>query len=137
MNPDDFRGPGFKSGYDPVWMDLLTHHADEPFHALIGGGDQLYCDSIIREPEMQDWVNQSKPENKKNYQLTEEMALAIDRFFFNHYCQSFRSGAFARANSTMYVLLASHLNRGGESSLRCRRPDRCSICLVRGCVSCA
>ena len=84
-------------------MDLLAHHAEEPFHALIGGGDQLYCDSIVREPEMQDWVNQTKAENKKNYRLTDEMAIAIDRFFFNHYCQSFRSGAFARANSTMYV----------------------------------
>ena len=84
-------------------MDLLAHHAEEPFHALIGGGDQLYCDSIVREPEMQDWVNQTKAENKKNYRLTDEMAIAIDRFFFNHYCQSFRSGAFARANSTMCV----------------------------------
>ena len=44
MNPDDFRGPGFKSGYDPVWMDLLSKHAKQPFHALVGGGDQLYCD---------------------------------------------------------------------------------------------
>ena len=44
MNPDDFRGPGFKSGYDPVWMDLLTKHNEQPFHALVGGGDQLYCD---------------------------------------------------------------------------------------------
>lgn len=45
VNPDDFRGPGFKSGYDPVWMDLLSKHAETPFHALVGGGDQLYCDS--------------------------------------------------------------------------------------------
>ncbi|KAI0806950.1 hypothetical protein C8Q74DRAFT_1312933 [Fomes fomentarius] len=103
VNPDNFRGPGFKSGYDPVWMDLLAHHAEEPFHALVGGGDQLYCDSIVREPEMQDWVTQTKPEAKRNYHLTDEMRLAIDRFFFNHYCQTFRSGAFARANSTMYV----------------------------------
>lgn len=44
VNPDDFRGPGFKSGYDPVWMDLLAKHAEQPFHALVGGGDQLYCD---------------------------------------------------------------------------------------------
>lgn len=86
-------------------MDLLAHHEEEPFHALMGGGDQLYCDSIIREPELQDWVNQTKPENKKGYPLTDEMRLAIDRFFFNHYCQSFRSGAFARANSTMCVPL--------------------------------
>ena len=34
---------------------------------------------------------------------------AIDRFYFNHYCLSFRSGAFARANSTMYVCLVLHL----------------------------
>ncbi|KAH9857680.1 hypothetical protein C2E23DRAFT_286396 [Lenzites betulinus] len=104
VNSDDFRGPGFKSGYDPVWMDLLAHHAEEPFHALVGGGDQLYCDSIIREPELQDWVNQTKPEAKRNYVLTDEMRLAIDRFYFNHYCQSFRSGAFARANSTIPML---------------------------------
>ncbi|KAL1947332.1 hypothetical protein VTO73DRAFT_14293 [Trametes versicolor] len=104
VNSDDFRGPGFKSGYDPVWMDLLAHHAEAPFHALVGGGDQLYCDSIIREPELQDWVTQTKPEAKRNYPLTEEMRLAIDRFYFNHYCQSFRSGAFARANSTIPML---------------------------------
>lgn len=107
VNSDDFRGPGFKSGYDPVWMDLLAHHAEAPFHALVGGGDQLYCDSIIREPELQDWVTQTKPEAKRNYPLTEEMRLAIDRFYFNHYCQSFRSGAFARANSTMCAFLWS------------------------------
>lgn len=59
--------------------------------------------SLTREPEMQDWVTQAKPEDKMNYTLTEEMALAIDRFYFNHYCQVFRSGAFARANSSMYV----------------------------------
>ena len=44
VNPDNFRGPGFRSGYDPVWVDLLAKHAELPFHALVGGGDQLYCD---------------------------------------------------------------------------------------------
>lgn len=58
--------------------------------------------SLMREPEMQDWVHM-KPEERKVAVLTEEISLAIDRFFFNHYCHSFRSGAFARANSTMYV----------------------------------
>ena len=120
MNPDDFCGPGFKSGYDPVWMDLLSKHSEAPFHALVGGGDQLYCDAcvfflslqmsltaarpthrLMREPEMQDWVSRSKPEEKKSYALSREMELAIDRFFFNHYCQMFRTGAFARANCSM------------------------------------
>ena len=47
VDPDSFRGPGFQTGYDPVWVDLLTKHADQPFHLLIGGGDQLYCDGCV------------------------------------------------------------------------------------------
>ncbi|GBE82620.1 Uncharacterized protein SCP_0410050 [Sparassis crispa] len=104
VNPNDFCGPGFYSGYDPVWTDLLSKHAEEPFHALVGGGDQLYCDGIMREPELQEWVTQTKPEVKKKCTLKEEMRLAIDRFYFNHYCESFRRGAFARANSSIPML---------------------------------
>ena len=55
----------------------------------------------MREPEMQEWVSMSKPEDKKGYPLSQELKLAIDRFFFNHYCQAFRTGAFARANCSM------------------------------------
>ena len=59
----------------------------------------------MREPEMQDWVSKSKPEEKKAYPLSQEMELAIDRFFFSHYCQAFRTGAFARANCSMCVII--------------------------------
>ncbi|EGO20988.1 hypothetical protein SERLADRAFT_351219 [Serpula lacrymans var. lacrymans S7.9] len=104
VNPDDFRGPGFRSGYDPVWSDLLQKHNEEPFHVLVGGGDQLYCDSLTREPELQEWVTQTTPEAKKDYPLTQDIAACIDRFYFNHYCSSFRSGAFARANSSIPML---------------------------------
>ncbi|KAJ7470605.1 hypothetical protein FB451DRAFT_1340055 [Mycena latifolia] len=103
VNPDDFRGPGFNSGYDPVWMDLLAKHAEEPFHALVGGGDQIYCDGLTREPELQEWI-QSKPHDRKQYQLTDEISSAIDRFYFNHYCSQWRSGAFARANSSIPMI---------------------------------
>lgn len=61
----------------------------------------------MREPEMHEWVSLMKPEEKKRCQLTEEMSIALDRFFFNHYCHAFRSGAFARANCSMYVPLDS------------------------------
>ena len=54
VNPDDFQGPGFKSGYDPVWMDLLSKHVEQPFHALVGGGDQIYCDVYAYSPQ---WVS--------------------------------------------------------------------------------
>jgi hypothetical protein len=54
---------------------------------------------------MQEWLKLQKSEDRKRYKLTEEMRLAIDRYYFNHYCKTFRSGAFARANSSMYVCL--------------------------------
>ncbi|KAI0035970.1 hypothetical protein K488DRAFT_76303 [Vararia minispora EC-137] len=105
VNPDDFRGPGFQSGYDPVWVDLLLKHSEKPFHVLMGGGDQLYCDGLVREPEMQEWLTNADQEAKKRMPLTQEITEAIDRFYFNHYCNAFRSGAFARANSSMCVLI--------------------------------
>lgn len=31
---------------EPVYRtDLMQKHAEKPFHALVGGGDQLYCDA--------------------------------------------------------------------------------------------
>ena len=47
VNSDSFRGMGFQTGYDPVWVDLLAKHAEQPFHVLVGGGDQLYCDGCV------------------------------------------------------------------------------------------
>jgi hypothetical protein len=47
VDPDSFRKPGFQTGYDPVWVDLLAKHAEQPYHLLVGGGDQLYCDGCV------------------------------------------------------------------------------------------
>jgi hypothetical protein len=53
---------------------------------------------------MQEWVSHKNQKAKMSHALNQEMLDAIDRFYFNNYCKSFRSGAFARANSSMYVL---------------------------------
>ena len=141
VNPDDFRGPGFTSGADPVWMDLLEQHAGNPFHVLVGGGDQLYCDSIVREPELQEWVTHKDAFQKKDFEVTDELKSAIDRFYFSHYCTSFRTGAFARANSSMYVLFFSPIELSTHHGCRpvrigfflCQHPSplcRCTTCLM-------
>ena len=70
---------------------------------------ELYS-RVVMEPEMQGWLKLNNPEEKMNYPLTKEIEFAIDRFYFNHYCQSFRSGAFARANSSMYVCQSVLMN---------------------------
>ncbi|KIR39592.1 plasma membrane protein [Cryptococcus deuterogattii 99/473] len=100
VNPDDFKGP-YPSGYDPVWEDLLLKHQEKAFHCMVGGGDQIYCDAVTREPELQSWINESTRKSKLGHPLTDDMRIAIDRFYFNHYCKIFRSNAFGRANSTI------------------------------------
>lgn len=49
---------GFSAGVDvaafngpsPLWEDVLRIHDKTPLHALIGGGDQLYCDPLSKLP---------------------------------------------------------------------------------------
>jgi hypothetical protein len=65
-------------------------------------GPELFS-RIVREPELQGWLHHPTLEEKTRYPVTQEILSAIDHFYFNHYCESFRSGAFARANSSMYV----------------------------------
>ncbi|ODN78326.1 hypothetical protein L202_03970 [Cryptococcus amylolentus CBS 6039] len=100
VNPDDFKG-SYPSGYDPVWEDMLLKHQEKAFHCMVGGGDQIYCDAITREPELQNWINAPDRKSKLASPLTDEIRLAVDRFYFNHYCKIFRSNAFGRANSTI------------------------------------
>lgn len=52
VNPDDFKG-NWDSGYDPLWEDMLEKHHLQPYHCMVGGGDQIYCDALTLEPEMQ------------------------------------------------------------------------------------
>ncbi|WWC73414.1 uncharacterized protein I206_107381 [Kwoniella pini CBS 10737] len=100
VNPDEFKG-SYPSGYDPVWEDLLLKHHEKPFHCMVGGGDQIYCDALTREPEMQPWITAPDRHSKLNCPLTDEIREAVDRFYFNHYCKIFRSNAFGRANSSI------------------------------------
>jgi hypothetical protein len=65
VNPDDFRGPGFQTGYDPLWVDLLAKHSVSPFHVLVGGGDQLYCDGFVRLSEFDSSLSRP-PASRRN-----------------------------------------------------------------------
>lgn len=43
IKPEDWNGA------DPLWNDMLEAHAKDPFHAVVGGGDQLYCDRLTKK----------------------------------------------------------------------------------------
>ena len=72
---------------------------------------------------MQEWVNHRSQKEKMHLPLKGEMLDAIDRFLFNHYCKSFRSGAFARANCSMYVCLSRFVSRRFHNRLPFPKPD--------------
>ncbi|GAA5904867.1 uncharacterized protein JCM6883_004893 [Sporobolomyces salmoneus] len=95
VDTDSFNGP------DPLWRDVLRKHEEKPIHCIVGGGDQIYCDPLTKEPEVAPWINEQDQDVKARAPLTPEMRLALDRFFFNWYCQWFRSGAFGQAISRL------------------------------------
>lgn len=79
VDTEKFNGP------DPLWNDVLKKHSEKPIHALVGGGDQIYCDAMAKEPELIPWMEEADDKIKIAAALTPDMRFAIDRFLFNHY----------------------------------------------------
>lgn len=65
---------------------------------------QIYCDPLTKEPEFVEWINEQDEQKKIAAAITPDMLLALDRFFFNHYCNWFRSGAFGESISKIPML---------------------------------
>ncbi|KAI2472528.1 hypothetical protein F4781DRAFT_342176 [Annulohypoxylon bovei var. microspora] len=93
VNPDDFSGP------DPMWRDVLNNHQTRPFHVMIGGGDQVYNDAIMRDTRhFQDWLQIKNPLHKNNAPLTPEMQDEMEHFYMERYMMWFSQGLFGLAN---------------------------------------
>ncbi|KAK7914653.1 hypothetical protein PG985_012356 [Apiospora marii] len=94
VKPDDFSGP------DPMWRDVLNNHQTRPFHVMIGGGDQIYNDAIMRETKyFQDWLMIKNPLHKHNAPFTPEMQDEVEEFYLERYSMWFSQGLFGLANS--------------------------------------
>ncbi|KAJ1959599.1 hypothetical protein H4R35_007630, partial [Dimargaris xerosporica] len=52
-------------GCNPLWDDFLAKHERQPFHVMVGGGDQLYCDSLWKLPELQPWLDMKDKKKRK------------------------------------------------------------------------
>ncbi|GAA6037134.1 hypothetical protein JCM8097_008753 [Rhodosporidiobolus ruineniae] len=92
------------NGPDPLWRDVLRKHDEKPIHVMVGGGDQIYCDPLTKEPEIVGWIQEEDVKKKIAAPLTDKMKFALDRFFFNWYCSWFRGGAFGVANGKIPML---------------------------------
>lgn len=77
-------------------FSFLTWTVPEPF-----SGFPSKIDSLMFEPELQEWANASTAHAKLTASLTPDVMFAIDRYYFSHYCKIFRSGAFGLANASI------------------------------------
>ncbi|KAF9919806.1 hypothetical protein FBU30_010518 [Linnemannia zychae] len=83
-------------GANPMWNDALAKHTEHPYHVMIGGGDQLYCDSILEEPEMKEWLKGTIPERERAA-CQPHWVQAIEKYYFNRYCTWFSQGTYGQA----------------------------------------
>lgn len=79
----------YKEKENPLWQDALDRHNVMPFHVLLGGGDQLYNDRLMKEPFMKPWSDEKDPETRINMKLTDHMKSGFEEFYFSNYCLHF------------------------------------------------
>ncbi|KAI1879904.1 hypothetical protein JX265_001525 [Neoarthrinium moseri] len=94
VKPDDLSGP------DPMWRDVLNTHQTQPFHVMIGGGDQIYNDAVMRQTEIfREWLDIRNPLHKHNAPFTTELQDELETFYLDRYSMWFSQGLFGLANS--------------------------------------
>lgn len=94
VNPNEMSGP------DPMWRDVLNSHQTQPFHVMIGGGDQVYNDCVAYDsPLFDEWLQINVAEKKLNAAFTPEMQAELEHFYLERYCNWFSQGLFGLATS--------------------------------------
>ncbi|KFY11564.1 hypothetical protein V492_04389 [Pseudogymnoascus sp. VKM F-4246] len=96
---------GFSLGTDEaawsgpaLWNDVQRVHSQTPFHVMIGGGDQIYNDSIRVHGPLKEWTAISNPRKRRDYPFPETLRKACDDFYVNNYVRWYSTEPFAGAN---------------------------------------
>lgn len=96
---------GFSVGTDEeawsgpaLWNDVLRVHEQQPFHVMIGGGDQIYNDGVRVDGPLRDWTNIANPHKRRDYLFNEELRAKCDEYYFNNYVRWYSTESFASAN---------------------------------------
>ncbi|KAI9183407.1 hypothetical protein H9P43_004324 [Blastocladiella emersonii ATCC 22665] len=85
------------NGIKPLWTDILRDHAVKPYHAMMGGGDQVYMDKVWDDATLRPWIENPSKDYKKNAPYTAEMNKAVHKFYFDEYLKHFQLDGFREA----------------------------------------
>lgn len=72
-----------------TWVNINDRHAEQAFHVSLGGGDQVYCDGVLRLPIIMDWHKIKDVEKRKAMPFTKEMADQVFKYYLERYLQQF------------------------------------------------
>ncbi|CAK7273943.1 hypothetical protein SEPCBS57363_005909 [Sporothrix epigloea] len=96
---------GFSVGTDEdawsgpaLWNDVIRCHAERPFHVMIGGGDQIYNDSIRVSGPLREWTAVGNPKRRRDFPFTEKLRAECDDFYLKNYVEWYSLEPFASAN---------------------------------------
>ena len=97
---------GFSVGADveawsgpALWHDVMRFHRERPFHVMIGGGDQIYNDSIRVDGPLQEWTGMDDPKKRQDHPFTEDFRARCDDYYCENYVRWFSTEPFASANA--------------------------------------
>ncbi|KAI9175268.1 hypothetical protein H9P43_006629 [Blastocladiella emersonii ATCC 22665] len=85
------------NGIAPLWRDVLRKHDEVKYHAMLGGGDQVYMDAVWGLPELQQWLDTPAKADKATAPFTRGMSDAVHGFYFAEYLRHFAKDGFADA----------------------------------------
>ena len=88
----DWSGPA-------LWNDVIRVHNSKPFHVMIGGGDQIYNDSVRVAGPLKQWTDIGNPHKRREYPFGEALRADCDKYYFDNYARWFSTEAFATANA--------------------------------------
>ncbi|QPG74536.1 hypothetical protein FOA43_001866 [Brettanomyces nanus] len=117
MNIMSYSCNGFSLGADistfkgSLWLDVLRRHSESHYHVMLGGGDQIYCDSIkLVSTKFQDWLKHKHIHS--SWKMTSEIRQSLDSYYLNHYMEWFGKGYMKITNgSTLQVLFPVALHQ--------------------------
>lgn len=112
MNVVSYSCNGFSLGCDPkeyqssLWFDVLQKHGKQHYHVMLGGGDQIYSDSIkVYSEKLGQWMKEKNPLKKMQMRVDEQTFRDFQSYYLNHYMAWFGKGYWVGTNGKTYQAL--------------------------------
>ena len=76
-----------------LWFDILKKHSNIHYNVMLGGGDQIYSDSIkIYCSRVKDWLETKQPITKYATKVTPEFRKEMENFYLKEYLEWYGFG---------------------------------------------